>query len=144
MVMLQPRFVVAEDQVLAYTRLEVGLKNCDEPVVLVSHRGVGVVEDRTGAGRHRLLGDVQRRRVLVHGDRSSRHVTRIHPEQLAVGHRRRQHDVGKQRVDHDHVLQRIPLVLGYALQVADSVEREHESMMRAERVEHRAVASARS
>ena len=77
----------------------------------------------------------------MHGDRPAGHVAGVDPEQLAVGDRRRQHDVGEQRVDDDHVLQRLPLLFGHVVEVEDAVEREHQSVMRAERVEHRAVAA---
>ena len=79
---------------------------------------MGIVEDR-----------LQRRRPTDSSERSSGVefwctvierpgvVGRIHPEELAVGDRRRQHDVGEQRVDNDHVLQRIPLFFGDSVQV---------------------------
>jgi len=63
------------------------------------------------------------------GDRPPRFVARVDAEQLAVGDRHRQHDVGKQRIDHDHVVERIPLLFGNAVQFEDRVQREDQSMV---------------
>ena len=110
--MLQPRFVATEHQMVAGAGLEVGLQALDQPVVLVAHGGVRVVEDGLSAGGNGLVGDVQRCRVLVNGDQTARSVAGVDPEQLTVGDRHRQHDVGEQRVDHDHVVEGIPLLFG--------------------------------
>ena len=126
---------------VAGARLEVGLQAFDQAVVLVAHRGVGVLEDGLRAGGHRFVGEVQRGRVLVHGNRSARPVTGVDPEQLTVGDGHRQHDVGEQRVDHDHVVERIPLLFGDFVQRQDRVEREDQPVVRSERVENRAVAA---
>jgi len=64
---LKARFVTPEQQVVAGSGLEVGLQSLDQPVVLVAHGGMRVVEDGLSAGRNGLVGEVQRCRVLVNG-----------------------------------------------------------------------------
>ena len=117
------------------------MQRLDQSVVLVAHCGMGVFEDGLSTGRHGFVGDVLRRRVLVHGDGPARLIARVYPKQLAVGDRHRQHDVGEQRVDHDHVVEWVPLVFGNVVQVEDCVEREDQPVMRSVGVEDRAVAA---
>jgi hypothetical protein len=117
---------------LSCTGLKVGLQAGDERVVLVADRGVRVVEHRRRACSCRLVGQIERRRVLVHGDRPARDVGGIDAEQFSVGDRARQHDVREQRVDDHHVLQRIPLLLGNVLEVENSVEGKDKSVVRTE------------
>ncbi len=136
---LQPRLVAAEDQVLAHTGFQVGLKSGDESVVLVADRRVCVLEDRRRTGGRGFVGHVQRRGVLVHGDRPPRHIAGVDAEQFTVGDGARDHDVREQRVDDDHGLQRLPLFLGNVFEVENPVEREDKSVVGAEGVEHRAV-----
>ena len=74
--MLQARFVAAEHQMVPDPGREVGLELLDQCVVLVADRAVRIIEDRLRARGHGLLRQVQRGRVLVHGDRPPRSVAR--------------------------------------------------------------------
>jgi hypothetical protein len=139
--MLQSWFVAPEEQLIASARLEVGLQALDQLVVLVANRGMGIFEDGLCSGGHGFLGQVQRCRVLVDGDGPARLVARVDPEQLAIGDRHGQHDVGVQRVDDDHVVERVPPLFGNIFQFENRVEREDQPVMRPVRVEHRAVAA---
>jgi hypothetical protein len=94
---------------------------------------VRVVEDGLSAGGHGFVGEVQRCRVLVNRDGPSRLVARVDPEQLTVGDRHRQHDVGEQRVDRHHVVEWVPLLFGdpckFLVQFEDRIERKDQSVM---------------
>ena len=137
--MLQSGFVASEHQMFADAGLEVGLQRLDQSVVLVAHGGMGIFEDGLSTGGRGFVGQVQRCRVLVHGGRPTGSIAGIDPEQLAVGDRHRQHDIGEERVDHDHVMEWVPPVFGDIFQVEDCVERKDQPVMRSIGVEDGAV-----
>src|SRR5271169_4319252 len=79
---------------------------------------------------------------MVYGGRPTRLTAWTNPEQLPVGHRHRQHDIGEQRVYDDHVVERVPLVFGDIVQLEDCVERKDQPVMRPRSVDPTGPAGA--